>query len=180
MISDMLCPALCLFDGSERTGVPVDAETANTAVLLRFTRPKPNFGPVSQSFPRFNESVLTCVRVGLYYKLRGVHRPVSMKKGVIKRQKRVPVAAAVAAINANVEGRQADQFVVDLPLLPDKSIVMANSNHADYTSPVLQGLAPAEGPTNGGPTILLSGINFPQPLQQMVYARFGAVAVSTV
>jgi hypothetical protein len=51
---------------------------------------------------------------------------------------------------------------------------------SNYPAPVLQRLAPAEGPTSGGPTILLSGINFPQPPQQMVYARFGAVAVPTV
>ena len=38
-----------------------------------------------------------------------------MKKGVIKRRKRVPAAAAVAAINASVEGPQAGQFVIGLP-----------------------------------------------------------------
>jgi hypothetical protein len=132
MISDMLCPTLCLFDGSERTGVSVDAETANPGFLLRFARPKPNFGPrASLSFPRFNESVLTRVRVGLYYKLHGVHRPDSMKKGVIKRRKRVPAAAAVAAINASVEGPQAGQFVIGLPpSQPPPSNASATHHHA--------------------------------------------------
>ena len=45
---------------------------------------------------------------------------------------------------------------------------------------ILQRLAPAEGPVSGGPTILLSGINFPPPYQQVVYARFGSVVVPTV
>ena len=45
---------------------------------------------------------------------------------------------------------------------------------------ILQRLAPAEGPVSGGPTILLSGINFPHPCQQIVYARFGGVVVPTV
>ena len=45
---------------------------------------------------------------------------------------------------------------------------------------ILQRLAPAEGPVSGGPTIWLSGINFPPPNQQMLYARFGAVVVPTV
>jgi len=54
-----------------------------------------------------------------------------MKKGVIKRRKRVPAAAAVAAINASVEGPQAGQFVIGLPPgqqpLPNPSV---NQHHA--------------------------------------------------
>src|SRR5258706_9390024 len=50
----------------------------------------------------------------------------------------------------------------------------------NFSASILQRLAPAEGPVSGGPTILLSGINFPPPHQQVVYARFGAVVVPTV
>jgi len=52
-----------------------------------------------------------------------------------------------------------------------------NPNHS---ASVLYRLAPAGGPMSGGQTIFLSGINFPQPYQQMVYARFGSVVVTTV
>ena len=52
--------------------------------------------------------------------------------------------------------------------------------NANLSVSILQRLAPAEGPVSGGPTILLSGINFPPPYQQVVYARFGSVAVPTV
>jgi hypothetical protein len=45
---------------------------------------------------------------------------------------------------------------------------------------VLRKLAPAEGPVSGGPTILLSGTNFPPPSQQVVYARFGTAVIPTV
>jgi len=50
----------------------------------------------------------------------------------------------------------------------------------NYPTSVLHRLAPAEGPMSGGQTIFLSGINLPQPSQQVVYARFGNVVVTTV
>ena len=50
----------------------------------------------------------------------------------------------------------------------------------NYPVSVLRRLAPAEGPMSGGQTILLLGSNFPPPLQQIVYARFGNVPVATV
>jgi len=62
-------------------------------------------------------------------------------------------------------------------LLPYKFIVYANAND---NGTGLHRLAPAEGPMSGGRTILLSGINFPHPSQQMVYAKFGSVVVTTV
>ena len=52
--------------------------------------------------------------------------------------------------------------------------------NSNISASILQRPAPAEGPVSGGPTILLSGINFPPPYQQLVYARFGSVAVPTV
>ena len=61
--------------------------------------------------------------------------------------------------------------------VPANQHVQPNSN---LSASILQRLSPAEGPLSGGPTILLTGINFPPPHQQMVYARFGAVVVPTV
>jgi hypothetical protein len=53
-----------------------------------------------------------------------------------------------------------------------------NSNHM---APVLQMLSPDNGPVNGGPIILISGINFPPPIQQQViYVKFGTTAVPAV
>ena len=61
--------------------------------------------------------------------------------------------------------------------IPANQHFQPNSNSP---ASILQRLAPAEGPVSGGSTILLSGINFPPPHQQTVYARFGAVVVPTV
>ena len=52
-----------------------------------------------------------------------------------------------------------------------------NSSHVD---PVLRRLSPADGPTSGGPIITILGINFPPPTQQIIYVKFGTVAVPTV
>ena len=52
--------------------------------------------------------------------------------------------------------------------------------NSNYLPSLLQRLAPAEGLISGGPTILLSGVNFPSPSQQIVYAKFGSVVVPTV
>ena len=51
------------------------------------------------------------------------------------------------------------------------------NQHSDLAS-VLHRLAPSEGPVSGGPTILLSGTNFPS--RPTIYARFGTVVVPTV
>src|SRR5258706_15830559 len=52
-----------------------------------------------------------------------------------------------------------------------------DSSHMD---PVLRRLSPADGPASGGPLITILGINFPPPTQQIVYVKFGNVAVPTV
>ena len=52
-----------------------------------------------------------------------------------------------------------------------------NSSH---TNPVLGRLFPADGPASGGTMIAIHGINFPPPTQQLVYVKFGNVAVLAV
>ena len=52
-----------------------------------------------------------------------------------------------------------------------------NSSHMD---PALRRLFPADGPASGGTMIAILGINFPLPTQQIVYVKFGNVAVPTV
>ena len=49
-----------------------------------------------------------------------------------------------------------------------------DSSHMD---PVLQKLAPDNGPTSGGPIIMISGINLPQ---RIVFVKFGSLAAPTV
>ena len=70
------------------------------------------------------------------------------------------------------------------PVLPMNDHPIPVNQYPQFNSnlsvPILQRLAPVDGPLSGGPTILLSGINFPPPYQQVVYARFGSVAVPTV
>ena len=51
---------------------------------------------------------------------------------------------------------------------------------SNYITPVLRKLSPADGPVSRGPIIIISGINFPPPDQQIIYARFGNVVVPTV
>ena len=45
--------------------------------------------------------------------------------------------------------------------------------------PLLQKVAPIEGPTRGGLNIVLIGTNFP-PWPNIVYARFGSAVAATV
>ena len=45
--------------------------------------------------------------------------------------------------------------------------------------PLLQRVAPIEGPTRGGPNIVLTGTNFP-PWPTIIYARFGSAVAATV
>ena len=67
------------------------------------------------------------------------------------------------------------------PLEPISPQPPANSQHLQLNvDPVLRRLSPADGPTNGGPIITILGINFPPPTQQIIYVKFGTVAVPTV
>ena len=145
----MLCRRLCLFDDPQ-AGSPVEANPGASASPFPF---EPHRTPAFSAFHR--QRADASERVGLYYKLHGVHRPDSMKKGVIKRRKRVPAAAAVAAINASVEGPQAGQFVIGLPpgqqTPPNPSI---NQHHAH---------------TNG----LTNGVGKPKPVTRPAIADFG-------
>lgn len=47
---------------------------------------------------------LTCVPLGLYYKLHGVHRPTTMKKATIKRRKRVIPAGEDEDVDMSSQG----------------------------------------------------------------------------
>jgi GATA-binding protein len=49
---------------------------------------------------------LCCLLAGLYFKLHGQARPVTMKKTVIKRRKRVPAATQAAAMQAQQQQQQ--------------------------------------------------------------------------
>ena len=52
-----------------------------------------------------------------------------------------------------------------------------NSSHMD---PFLRRISPTDGPTSGGMIITILGINFPPPTQQIVFVKFGNLAVPTV
>ncbi len=59
--------------------------------------------------PKFTNFLCSSLNfLGLYYKLHGVHRPVTMKKAVIKRRKRV-IPASQEEVSADVE----DAMVID-------------------------------------------------------------------
>ena len=70
------------------------------------------------------------------------------------------------------------------PLEPISPEPPASSQHLQLNSihvdPGLRRLSPADGPTSGGPMITILGINFPPPTQQIIYVKFGTVAVPTV
>ena len=61
------------------------------------------------------------------------------------------------------------------PLFGDSS----RTGTQQQVGPLLQRVAPIEGPTRGGLNIVLIGTNFP-PWPTIIYARFGSVVAATV
>lgn len=73
------------------------------------------------------EKVPSDLSAGLYYKLHGAHRPVTMKKSVIKRRKRVIPASQEAAEGASTEPADSPSPGADTPtergsMNPDGSV----------------------------------------------------------
>jgi hypothetical protein len=66
--------------------------------------------------------MLTCF-VGLYYKLHGVHRPVTMKKSIIKRRKRVIPAPGGGQDSESTPSERADSPLSDVEAPREKGSV---------------------------------------------------------
>ncbi|RNJ52980.1 putative electron transfer flavoprotein subunit [Verticillium nonalfalfae] len=95
--------------GVDDPSAPIDIaalqiQNQNTTVVIACQ----NCGTTTTPLWRRDESGHTiCNACGLYYKLHGVHRPVSMKKSIIKRRKRVmPNAYAGSDWNEEYDGSE--------------------------------------------------------------------------
>ncbi|GAA5907902.1 uncharacterized protein JCM6883_004054 [Sporobolomyces salmoneus] len=87
---------------------------------------------------RDGEGRVACNACGLYYKLHNAHRPVNMKKPLIKRRKRVPAAPVAQNRAAMLEAQARTNGTASPPPLPlsggsdSESVV---SNNASSTTP---------------------------------------------
>ena len=68
-----------------------------------------------------------------------------------------------------------DRTSIRYPTLP----ILHPSQFEAVDQPLLQRALPFEGPTQGGPKIVLIGMNFP-PWPTIIYARFGSAIARTV
>lgn len=106
----------------EADRVPDDAQRDATTVSCQ------NCGTTTTPLWRRDEQGNTiCNACGLYHKLHGVHRPVSMKKSVIKRRKRIVPPGP----GASFVGSPSEQTPEHWP----RQVSQNDSNHPGFSSP---------------------------------------------
>ncbi|EWC45417.1 hypothetical protein DRE_00816 [Drechslerella stenobrocha 248] len=119
-------------NGAQAADPRIEASTGQTTTAVPACQ---NCGTTITPLWRRDESGHTiCNACGLYHKLHGVHRPVTMKKTVIKRRKRVVAPANYPPSTLRHPYQRSDYSLAQRQLLPSEYQSPHTSPHPQYYS----------------------------------------------